>query len=157
MFSCANTGYREKLGSLERTPLLARSCDGSVSLHPPVARLEFLSFLILQCAGSFRLRLVAMPTNTWLNSRWPKSSTALDAQSARASAILRNYRISSVRLASISPVRAFPPDLRTAFHVQQGNNQHAISADLVKHSVWEAPYDASPGSSREYWPCLRKR
>jgi hypothetical protein len=57
----------------------------------------------------------------------------------------------------ISGVRAFPPGSRTPFHVQQGNNQHAVGADLVKHSVWEAPYDASPGSLREKWPCLRIR
>lgn len=43
-----------------------------------------------QCAGSLRLRLMAMPANTSLNSRWPASSTAnIDVPPGGAGAFLR--------------------------------------------------------------------
>jgi hypothetical protein len=73
----------------------------------------------------------------------------LDAQSRHARAFLRSYPISSAGVVPISGVRAFLPGPRTPFRMQQGNNQHAIGADLVQHSVREAPDNASPRSARE--------
>lgn len=57
----------------------------------------------------------------------------------------------------ISGVLAFLPGPRTPFHMLQDNNQHGISADRAKHSIREAPYNASPDPLREEWLCLRKR
>ena len=68
------------------------------------------------------------------------STEKFGAKSASAGVILRTPLICVLPLSPISRVRAFSPGLRTPFHVQQGNNQHAISANLVQHSVGEAPY-----------------
>jgi hypothetical protein len=84
------------------------------------------------------------------------SAAKYRSQSTHTSAFLRSYLVSVVRVVPVSGVRAFLPGLRTPFHVQQGNNQHAINADLVQHSIGEAPNNASPSSFREEWPCFRK-
>ena len=56
----------------------------------------------------------------------------------------------------ISDITSLLPGLRTSFRMQQGNDQHAVSADLVEHSVREAPNNTSPDSAREEWPCFWK-
>lgn len=57
----------------------------------------------------------------------------------------------------ISDVGALLPGLPIPFSVQQDDNQHTISTDLVEHSVGEAEDNASPGSEREQGPCFWKR
>jgi hypothetical protein len=73
----------------------------------------------------------------------------LDARSMHASGFLRSDLVSLVGVTTISGVREFLPGLQTPFHVQQGNKQHSVSADLVEHSIWEAPQNTAPSSFRE--------